>query len=325
MPPDAQCEVLGIGAPIIDYIIVVKEDFLAQVPGEKGGMVLVDYETLTAIIENNGSQPYIIAGGSGANTIKGLAHFGHQCGLIGKIGDDETGRKFLESMKALNIIPYLCHTSTPTAQVVCLVTPDSERTMRSFLGASKEMSADDLDPKVFEGVRLVHIEGHSLHNGELTHRAMELAKSCGAKVSFDLGSYEVVLAHKQKIIPLLAQYVDVVFANADEVHALFQLGSSKGCEVLNELCGIAVVLLGNEGCLVGTGSSQIHCPAMPVEAVDSTGAGDLFASGFLHGYLRGLSYEECARCGALAGAAVVQVLGADIPLAMWAEIKSKMQ
>lgn len=323
MPVEAQCDVLGVGAPIIDYVIVTSDEYLAQVPGEKGGMVVVEYELLLSIIENSGSQPLIIAGGSGANTIKGLANFGHQCGLIGKIGKDHAGQKFLESMRSLKIIPYLSQTSTPTAQVVCLITPDGERTMRSFLGATQEMSAEDLDPKVFKGTKLVHIEGYSLLNGELAQTAMQYAKNNGAKVSFDLGSFEVVLTYKQRILDLLSCYVDVIFANADEIQALFQLSPEKGCSILNSMCPTAVVLLGKEGCLVGTESNQVHCPAFPVKAVDTTGAGDLFASGFLHGYLQGLLPEECARYGALTAAAVVQVQGVDIPLQVWQGIKER--
>lgn len=321
----ANYEVLGIGSPFVDYIIVIKDDFLRHVPGAKGGMVVVDYDTLSSIISKSGKEPLIIAGGSGANTIKGLANFGHQCALIGKIGSDDAAKQFLENMKALSITPLLRQSSTRTAQTVCLITPDGERTMRAFLGASQEMSSKDLDPSIFEGVSLVHIEGYSLLNEQLTLEAMKLAKSAGAQVSFDLGSFEVVNAHKKTIIDLLPKYVDVVFANRDEIRSLTQLTPEKGCEVLKDLCNTAVILLGKEGCIVGSGSKQVQCPAFAVDPVDTTGAGDLFASGFLHGYLQQLPLEECARYGALAGAAVVQVQGVDVPPHAWQQIKEKMK
>lgn len=314
-------EVLGIGSPFVDYIIAIDEDFLRHVPGNKGGMVVVDYRTFLAIITKSGAEPIIIAGGSGANTIKGLANFGHPCAIVGKIGSDDAARRFLESMKTLNVIPLFKKTETPTAQAVCLITPDGERTMRSFLGASQEMSQRDLDPNLFNGVKLVHIEGHSLHNEQLTQEAMKLAKNAGAKVSFDLGSFEVVDAHRQRIIDLLSRYVDIVFANRDEIRSLTRLDPDKGCSVLKDMCETAVILLGKEGCIVGSGYKQVNCPAFPVEPLDTTGAGDLFASGFLHGYLRNMPLEECARFGALAGAAVVQVQGVEIPSHGWEKIK----
>jgi sugar/nucleoside kinase (ribokinase family) len=324
MCAEARCEILGIGAPIIDYVVMTTDDFLAQLPGEKGGMVPIDYETLLSILKNCKSPPLAIAGGSGANTIKGLAHFGHHCGLIGKIGNDTAGEKFLESMRALKIKPYLCKATTPTAQVACLITPDGERTMRTFLGATQEMTAQDLDPKVFQGVKLVHIEGYSLLNGDLTETAMQYAKDSGAKVSYDLGSFEVVKGHRERILGLLSKYVDIIFGNKDEIQALFQLNPEKGCTALSQLCETAIVLLGKEGCIVGTKSGQVHCPAFVVDAVDTTGAGDLFASGFLHGYLHGVSPEECARYGALTAATVIQAHGVDIPVETWQEIKAKM-
>lgn len=317
-------DILGIGAPFVDHIIQVSEEYISQLPGKKGGMWPVDYRTLTKIINSSGSAPTLILGGSGANTIKGLANFGYRCALSGKIGTDEAGRKFLASMKSLGITSFLQPTHNPTSQVVCLITPDKERTMRAFLGASEEMRGEDLDPRNFVGVRLVHIEGYSIMKEGVAQRAMELAKSVGAKVSFDLGSFEVVKAYKKALIELLARYVDIVFSNQEETLALTGREPEKGCEVLRDICETAVILLGKEGCLVGQGTREVYCPAFKVDAVDSTGAGDLFASGFLHGVLQGCSLEECARYGALTGAAVVQVVGVDIPPQSWDEIKRKI-
>lgn len=327
MPPSKHTqkhEVLGIGAPIVDHIIEVTEDFLMQIAGAKGGMMAVDYPTLCHIIDSSGAKPTSIVGGSGANTIRGLATMGHSCALLGKIGKDAAGQKFLENMHGLQIRSFLVPTSTPTAQVVCLVTPDKERTLRSFFGASQEMTEGDLMDTQFEDVRLVHIEGYTLLKGALAEKAMDMAKHYGVKISLDLGSFEVVKAHKDKIVDLLTRYVDVVFANREEVQVLTQLNPVKGCQVLRDLCDTVVVLMGDEGCLVGKKERQIYYPAFPVEAVDTTGAGDLFASGFLHGYLQGRSLEECAHFGALLGAAVVQSFGAHIPEQEWETIKRRL-
>lgn len=325
MSTDQSHEIIGIGSPFIDHIIEVSEELLTQIPGAKGGMVAVDYQTLIQLLADmGGHQPALILGGSGANTIKGLANLGHRCALIGRIGRDVMGKRFLEHLEEIGVTSFLQHSDTPTAQVVCLVTPDRERTMRSFLGASQEMTGKDLDPAVFKGARLVHIEGYSLFKESLTQRAMELAKEAGAKISFDLGSFEVVQAFQSTIIELLARYVDIVFANVDETRQLTRLDPEKGCGVLSDLCSTAVILAGKEGCWIGNRNRQIKVPAFPVEPIDSTGAGDLFASGFLHGYLQGRSLEECARYGALAGAAVVQVFGVNLTPEHWQQLKTKM-
>lgn len=314
-------EILGVATPVMDQIIFVEEDYINQVSGGKGGMHPVDYDKLRKIVENSGQEPTYLPGGSGSNTINGLAQLGHSCGLVGKIGKDEIADRILESLSRLPIKPLYVETDTPTAQVVCLVTPDGERTGRSFLGASREMRANDLSPDIFNNVSLVHIEGYALMNGDLVNRAMMLAKRAGAKISFDLGSFEIVRTYKDHIKELLPRYVDVVFANADETRALTDFEPEMGGDILSELCPISVVLMGKNGCLIHQGSERIHCPAFPVEAIDTTGAGDLFASGFLHGYLAGRPLEECGRLGCLLGGEVVQVIGAAIPREGWERIK----
>lgn len=324
MPNKYNYEVLGIGNPIMDQILLVSEEYMASIFGVKGGMETVDYETLIKIIDNAEVTPTLIAGGSGTNTIKGLAQFGEKCAVAGMIGDDPYAKKFLNRLSAMGITPLYSRCSIPTAQVACLVTPDGERSCRTFLGASKEMRGDLLLAEHFEGVKLVHIEGYSLLNESLTEKSMELAKSVNAKISFDLASLEIAQQYKQRIIHLVSQYVDILFANEDETFALTQLNPELGCDILKDICEVAVVKMGKNGCWVGCGAQKEHYPAFPVTPVDTTGAGDLFASGFLYGCLQDKSFAECARYGALAGAAVVQVIGAEIPQAGWDQIKAQL-
>lgn len=320
-------DVLGIGAPVIDYIIEIDEEFLENVPGAKAGMVPVDHQTLKKLLSESKKDPMLFLGGSSANTIRGLANFGHHCAFIGKIGADLAGKKFLEEMSVLGIsTSYILPSETPTAQVLCLITPDRERTMRAFLGASQMMSENDLHHNMFNDVRLVHIEGYLMLNKPVIQKAMEMAKEAGAKISFDLGSFEVVEKNRDKLVEYLSRYVDIVFANRDEIMTLTKLDPEKGCKVLRDICETVVVLLGKEGCIVGHGFEQKHYPAFPVhEPLDTTGAGDMFASGFLHGYLTGKSFEECAHYGALAGEAVVKVMGVDISPGEWLEIRKRMK
>jgi sugar/nucleoside kinase (ribokinase family) len=318
-------EIIGIGAPIIDQILQVSEEYLATLPGRKGGMELIDSNSIDRIIKNSGSQPLMLPGGSGSNVIRGLANFGHSCALIGRIGNDEIGKKFIHGLKELAIQPLYTKTPTATAQVLCLVTPDGQRTFRACMGASQEMSDNDLDPTLFQDVKLVHIEGYALLNAKLAQRAMEYAKAAGAKVSFDLASFEIAESYRDTVVDLLWRYTDIAFANEDETSMLTGVNDPmRGCSLLKDLCKIAVVLLGKKGCWVGHQEKLLKCDAYPVDPVDTTGAGDLFASGFLHGYLSDLPLEVCAHYGALTAAAVVQVLGAEMAPQIWHQLREKI-
>ena len=325
MSHERQYDVLGIGAPIIDCILPVTEGYLTTIPGEKGGMEPIDHETLERIVAGSGNQPTLVPGGSASNAIKGLSKFGEKCALMGKIGTDALGQLYTDTFEDWGIIPCFPESSSPTAQVLCMVTPDGERTMRSCLGASLEMHGDDLDPQAFEGVKLVHVEGYSMFNDALTERAMEYAKAAGAKISLDLASFEIVRTFKERYQGLLRDYVDILFANEDESHELTGLAEEDSCDALAELCEVSVVLMGKDGCWVRRGNDKVRCPAYCVEPIDTTGAGDLFASGFLHGYLQNKSLQECAHYGALAGAAVVQVLGAEVPAERWPGILENLK
>lgn len=309
--------ILGIGAPILDYLIQTTED---KIPGEKWGMEVVDNQELLRIIEECGSVPTQMAGGSCANAIKGLASLGHRCGFIGKIGEDAIGARVKEHMEELGVTSFYQYTKTPTAHVACLITPDGRRTLRCYMGACSEMRAEELDPKLFEGVKWVHIEGYTLLCPGLTYRAMMLAKKAGAKISFDMGSFEMVTTFKEFILYLLKQFVDVAFANKEEIKALFNSTPEEGCRMLSVFCDVAVVMVGSEGCYVGHKEKVEKIEAIPVKVIDTTGAGDLFACGFIHGYLNGLSLAECAQVGSILGSKVVQFIGAEIPKKEWEKL-----
>lgn len=317
----AEYEILGIGAPFIDHIVRVTPEFEASLEGIKGGLEIVNYSTLSKIIETSGASVKRLSGGSSANTIRTLAHLGHKCALEGKIGTDPAGEWFLKNLQLLGIKSLYIPTSTPTGQAVCLVTSDGERTFRDFLGSGQEMSGKDLAPDSFDGVKLVHIEGYTLLNKQLTLRAMELAKAAKAKVSFDLSNYELVNTHHQQIMHLLSNYVDILFANAKEAEALTGNAPKEGCMFLKSICDTVVVSMNVDGCWVGHKQELIHCNAYPAKAIDSTGAGDLFAAGFLHGYLTKAPLTRCAHYGALIGAEAVKVYGAELEAETWEKLK----
>lgn len=318
------CPILGIGTPILDTVIHINEDVIKKIEGSIGGSEPIDIETLSNLIKCSKQPPHATAGGSAANTIKGLAQLGHFCGLFGRIGNDEAGRYFRESFESLKILSRLSVSDQPTAHVVSLISPDHERTMRYFLGAGLEMKAEDLTPDLFNEVLLVHIEGFLLDRPLMAQRAMQLAKEAGAKISFDLGSFEFVAKYKKEMVDLLSNYVDLVFGNEAETRTLTGLDPEKGCEMLKDICEIAVVKMGENGCFVSQAQEKIFQPAFDVDVIDTTGAGDLFASGFLHGYLSKQSLSECARYGTLVASFCIQSLGSEIDKTAWQTIKTQL-
>lgn len=317
--------VLGIGASCIDLLLPVEEDFLEHVSGHKGGCALIDQEELDLLIKLKGTPPKIATGGSCANTIKGLACLHESCGFLSRIGRDHLGEHFAHYMKTLGVIDLFSHSSLPTTQTLCLITPDGARTMRTSIGCTQEMNEHFLSPEYFKGIELVHLDAYTLYNGHLTEQAMKMAKEAGAQVSIDLSSFEVASRYRETLMDLLPKYVDVVFANEEELKAFLGLGPREGCLKLQEMCSIAVVLMGSQGCLVGHQGECFHSPAFPAHLVDSTGAGDLFASGFLYGYLHRYPLPLCARLGNRLGGAIVEVQGAELPKERWEMIHAVLK
>jgi sugar/nucleoside kinase (ribokinase family) len=317
--------IIGVGAACIDLLINVDDDFLIQhVPGERGGSNLIDYESLSLIVDTSPVAPKIATGGSCANAIKSLAMMGNKCAFLGHRGADPMGDFFADHMNTIGVTGFYTIGKLPTSRVLCLITSDGQRTMRFFPGSSKEMDSQYLHPDYFKNVKIVHLESYAFRNGDLIEKVMILAKNAGAKVSIDLASFEIVRQYREKMLELLPKYVDIVFANEDETRELTGLSPEAGCIKLQEMCQIAVVLMGKNGCMVGSKGEIIKSPAFPATVVDTTGAGDFFASGFLHAYLEGQSLETCARSGNLLGSAIVEVTGTELPTEKWAQIKSEI-
>lgn len=314
-------EILGVGTPIIDLVVNVSYEYIASLAGSKGGAFEVDQETLLGLIQASGQSPVLVVGGSSANTIKGLACLGRQCSFFGKIGNDSFGRTIVNEMNRLKIHSHLVLGDLPTAQVACLISPDFERTMRSYMGAGAQISPQDITKSLFENVKLVHIEGYTLAYEGVTQRAMQLAQESGTLISLDLASFELVDKNKPLLIELISEYVDIVFANEDEIRKLTGLDPYQGCYWLSKICEISVVKMGTQGSWAISQGEMAFQPCFSVGTIDTTGAGDLFASAFLHGYLSGKSLQECSSYGAFVAAHVVQVIGTDIPNDTWERIK----
>lgn len=318
--------VIAIGAPTIDFLLDVDESFLDSIKGKKGGCEVVDWPTFKSIVhENRSFLRRYATGGSSANTIKGIASLGLEASFFGRIGNDDLGEFFFNRLLEIGVTPELIRTEKPTQQVACLITPDYQRTMRCFLGATLEFSDHDIIPEIFEGKHLVHIEGYALRHEGLVKKAFSLAKEKGLKTSFDLGAHELALEYKDSLMKEILPIVDVLFANQDEAFALTGLDPKEACHELQKIVDTVVILIGKDGCYVGSKGTTSHFGTTPADMVDSTGAGDLFASGFIYGYLKGLSHQESAQIGNLLGGAVVEEVGAEISDDRWEMLLNKIR
>lgn len=318
-------KIIGLGSPIIDEIAFVEDAFLDRIPGSKGGMELLDESQLESIKSEINQDLVQITGGSAGNTIFALARLGIQTSFIGKIGNCASGNFYKDSLAQHGGSTQSFKVgSIPNGKCLSLVTPDGERTMRTSLGAAMTLSEDDLLPSDFYGYDHLHIEGFLILNKNVLLKSLDLAKANNLTVSFDLASFEIVNQSRDELKELLKDHVDIVFANEDEAAAFTQLSpsqSEKSAQVLNELCETAVVKLGAKGSLIVNGNTLIHSEAISVEKViDTTGAGDFWAAGFLHGWANNKSINDSAQLGALMGASVIQNHGGTLSHSQWDDI-----
>jgi sugar/nucleoside kinase (ribokinase family) len=313
-------EILTVGSPCVDRLIHVPHEFIDRLPGQKGGAMAVDHHMLLRLLKESGAKETLVAGGSASNTTKGLANFGYSCGLTGTLCNDDMGTFFLQSLQGLPITPLYHTVNTPTAEVLCMITPDGDRTQRPHLGASTAMSAAHLDETHFEGCKLVLLEGFALRNEGLLEGAMTLSKQKGCSIALGLSSFEIAAYHRKQLHNLLPKYVDLVFASHDEASTLTGLAPDQAAIALSKLCEVAVVTGAEKGCWVAQNGSVVHCPTVPVTPLDVTGAGDIFMAGFLHGWLQKLPVTKCAEIGCRLGAAVTQVMGPCLPRSVWETI-----
>jgi sugar/nucleoside kinase (ribokinase family) len=313
----ARFDVIGIGNAIVDVLARADDDFLLAHNMAKGGMALIDEARAQAIYDAMG--PAVeISGGSAANTMVGVAGFGGRAAFIGKLKADELGRAFSHDIRAAGVrfetAPAKDGPSTGRCYV--LVTPDGERTMNTYLGAAKDLHPRDVDEDMVAASAITYLEGYlwdPKHAKEAFLKAGKIAHANGRKVALSLSDAFCVDRWRDEFLDLMrAGTLDLVFANEAELHSLYQTSDFNGAvAALRADIGAAVVTRSEKGCLV-LGPERVEAvPAFPVErVVDTTGAGDLFAAGFLCGLARGADDRSCGRLGALAAAEVIQHLGA---------------
>ena len=319
--------VLGFGTAILDLLVRTDDSFITEYSGGgKGGMILVDDATCSKMLSLL-PECAVAPGGSAGNTLAGLLRLGISGRMLGKVGRDEQGDLYRDRFARLggDISAFKFSETTRTGCCICLVTPDSERTMRTYLGAASEMTEADFSPEDLTGIDLIHLEGYQLYSPGMFELLLAEAKKRNIPVSFDLSSYEIVKTFHPRIESLLKD-VSVIFANEEEAAEF--VGRDKftpeyALDVFSGYCKTAVVKLGKKGALLRRNGETVSVDAELVDAVDTTGAGDLWQAGFLYGYLTGRTLEECGRLGAALGAEVVSVLGGSIPEAGWQRIIQK--
>jgi sugar/nucleoside kinase (ribokinase family) len=320
-------KILGIGNALVDAIIFLKNDeTLRQFSLPKGSMQLVDSAKAALIEETTRDlKKHMSSGGSAANTIHGLAALGVPAGFIGMVGHDRLGDFFRSDMTGRGITPYLLESTSSTGSSRALVSPDGERTMATFLGAAVELSAANLDPLIFSGYDHLHLEGYLVLNHALVEKALEIAHRRGMTVSIDLASYNVVESNLDFLKQIVHDHIQVVFANEEEARAFTgHTDPHKALAHIAALCETAIVKIGDKGSLISHLGTTYQVGVIPVKCLDTTGAGDLYAAGFLYGITRGLSPDECGRIGALLAGKVIEEAGAKISEASWNYIRENL-
>jgi sugar/nucleoside kinase (ribokinase family) len=318
--------VIGIGSPLVDLVLRVDDAFLADhVSGSKGGMEFIDPDGIGRLIQLSGQVPARSPGGSSANITVGIANLGVPAAFIGQTGTDDFGAFYADALTRHHCQPRLIdHTILPTGRVLAMVTPDGERTMRTCLGAAAALDPQQLAPASFLGARLVVVEGYSLFNHELARAIVRHAKAAGCAVALDLAAFEVVQANREVIEELFAMGIDLVFANQDEARAWNPGDPAAALDDLAAKAGVAAVKLGKEGAVIARGAERVRVAGEPVAAIDTIGAGDCWAAGFIAAWLRGLPLDVCGRLACRCGAAVVQVPGAQLPRETWLGLKGHL-
>jgi sugar/nucleoside kinase (ribokinase family) len=318
--------ILGIGNALVDVMTLIEGEYILQefnLP--KGSMQLVDLEKSKAIKAATTIFPRTwTSGGSAANTIHGLAMLGADTGFIGSIGRDDAGDFFENDMKKAGVNTLLIRRNSATGTAVALITKDTERTFATHLGAAVELTADDFKPMLFDGYDILYPEGYLINDFQVMKTACRFAKENKMLVALDLASYNVVETSLNQFKKIIKGYVDILFANEQEARAFTGLEPEKALAVLSELSDIVILKVGAEGSWVKSREELIKVSAFPVECVDTTGAGDLYAAGFLYGFARDLSLEKCGILGSLLAGKVIEIVGARMDNEKFTEIKNEI-
>jgi len=304
---------VGIGAALVDLVVSVSEDWIIRQKKPKGGMSLMNWGEMGRILCNV-EDIATIPGGSASNTMIGLSRLGAPARFICKVGNDDLGDIYSQNLCNHGVKGYVRKSSTPTGTVLSAVTPDAQRTMYTYTGASAELLPTEISDMPFHEADVVYLEGYLAYNPSMLLHCIHVAKSNGLEVVLDCGSFGVVKDCRFLIDKLIEdQSIDIIIANEDEARILTNVEEDLACTEMTRIAKIAVVKLGKRGSIIGEKGNIIKVSAPNIQAIDTTGAGDLWAAGFLYGYLNNWPLEKCGELASATASEVIQVMGSIIP------------
>ncbi|MBR4029466.1 MAG: adenosine kinase [Alistipes sp.] len=318
--------VIGIGNALTDMLVNLSNDnVLTEYQLAKGSMSLVDSQLQTAISKSVAGLPYSLSlGGSAANTIRAMARLGTPTAFIGKVGEDNTGDFYEQALRNIGVTPYILRSENKSGKCVALVSKDGERTFVTHLGAALDLTAEEIDGAIFDSYDYLYIEGYLVQDHDLIRKTIERAKEHGLKVVIDLASFNVVEENRDFLHDIVERYVDILFANEDEARAFS--GESEpinALQYISSMCELAIVKIGTRGALIKRGEELVHVGIMAAaKRVDTTGAGDFYAAGFMAGLCEGLSLRQCGTMGAITAGKVIEIVGTTLSEEAWGEIES---
>jgi sugar/nucleoside kinase (ribokinase family) len=319
--------IVGVGSALIDILAHEEEHFLNRTGAVKGGMTYVSKEFIEKTLSLSSKPPHLVPGGSACNTVVGVGKLGGAARFIGQCGKGKMGQFFEDDLRRQNVEPSLLRSDSPTGRVLSIITPDAQRSMFTYLGASAETRPQDITHSFFSDAAIVHIEGYLLFNPDLILKVLETARQSGAKISLDLASFNVVQESHELVEHIVASFVDILIANEDEACAYTGYkDEARAIKALSEKAEIAVLKVGERGSFIARDNQIVPIqPETGAAVIDTTGAGDLWAAGFLYGLVNGYALELCGKLGSTCGYEVCQVIGANIPEAGWERIRKLLK
>ncbi|MDR2086514.1 MAG: adenosine kinase [Dysgonamonadaceae bacterium] len=318
-------KILGIGNALIDVLAKLKDDILLnELNLPKGSMNLIDVRTRNKLLDKvKHREVKMTTGGSAGNTSLALAKMGMDVGFIGKVGEDKHGSFYVNEMNDAGIRPHFIFSENPSGTAIVLITPDGERTFGTYLGVAADLRKEELQEEIFRRYTHFYIEGYLVQNHALIEGALIMAKSCGLTTALDLASYNVVETEKEFLQELIDKYVDIVFANEMEAHALTGKNPEEAVVEIGNKVQIAVVKTGGDGSWVKQGNELLHVPVEKILPLDTTAAGDYYAAGFFYGLAQNASIKQCAQTGSLLASEIIRVVGTQLPDSTWEAVKRK--
>ncbi len=323
-------DVLGIGNAIVDVLAPAEDSFLAQHELAKGGMMLIDADRAELLYGAMGAGTES-SGGSAANTVAGVAALGGRACFVGKVCDDELGRIFAHDIRAIGVDFHSPPATggAPTARCLIMVTPDAMRTMNTFLGACVELGPEDVDEDLVAASAITYLEGYLWDPPgakEAFIKAMGAARAADRKVALSLSDSFCVDRHREEFLDLVEHHVDILFANEQEIISLYETDSfDAAMQAVRGHCEIAALTRSEKGAVIVAGDEVHVIDAEPVaHVVDTTGAGDVYAAGFLTGLAEGRGLQECGRMAGIGAAEVISHMGARAEVDLKALMKSKL-